>query len=231
MSSRIRIKQFAAVAVVAAGATGLVAEQGQAAPSQNHPTLKRGVLQVKGTAASEKIALRLKAGEPGTLQIDFGDDGQADFRVALEHVKRIDVDARAATTSCGSTTPTAPSPTASRRRSTAKAETTTSPEAPERSCCSAVTGTTRSTATGVTTWPSWAPATTPSSGIRATAATPSWAGPEPTRCCSTAPAPPSGSTCPRTGTTSGSSATSATSPWTPSASSGSTSTPSAAPTS
>ena len=94
MSSRIRIKQFAAVAVVAAGATGLVAEQGQAARSQNHPTLKRGVLQVKGTAASEKIALRLKAGEPGTLQIDFGDDGQADFRVAREHVKRIDVDAR-----------------------------------------------------------------------------------------------------------------------------------------
>ena len=71
-----------------------MAEQGQAARSQNHPTLKRGVLQVKGTAASEKIALRLKAGEPGTLQIDFGDDGQADFRVAREHVKRIDVDAR-----------------------------------------------------------------------------------------------------------------------------------------
>ena len=72
-----------------------MAEEAQAAPSQNHPTLKHGVLQVKGTAASDRIALRLKAGQPGMLQVDFGDDGSAEFRVELRHVERIDVDARA----------------------------------------------------------------------------------------------------------------------------------------
>ncbi len=49
--------------------------------------------------------------------------------------------------------------------------TTPWPEAPERRRCGAATGTTRSTGTAATTWRSWAPATTRSSGIRATGAT------------------------------------------------------------
>ena len=46
------------------------------------------------------------------------------------------------------------------RPSTVPTETTTWPEAPERSGCSAVTGATRPTATAATTSRSWAPATT-----------------------------------------------------------------------
>ena len=91
MKSRIRIKHFAALVVVAAGGAGIVAGQGHAAPS---PKLKHGVLQVNGSAASEKIALRLKAGQPSILQIDFGDDGQADFLVQRKDVRKIDVDSR-----------------------------------------------------------------------------------------------------------------------------------------
>ena len=43
------------------------------------PKLKHGVLTIKGTEASDKIALRLQAGDPGMLQVDVGDDGSADF--------------------------------------------------------------------------------------------------------------------------------------------------------
>ena len=45
--------------------------------------------------ASDKIALRLKAGRPDVLQIDVGDDGSADFSVKRRFVARIAVDARA----------------------------------------------------------------------------------------------------------------------------------------
>jgi Ca2+-binding RTX toxin-like protein len=94
LNNRTRIKQLAAVAAVVAGTAGIVAEQGHAAPFQNHPKLTHGVLKVNGTGASERIALRLKAGQLGTLQIDFGDDGSADFQVKRDHVRRIEVDAR-----------------------------------------------------------------------------------------------------------------------------------------
>jgi Ca2+-binding RTX toxin-like protein len=95
-----------AVAAVVAGAAGIVAGQGNAAPpnkadgpSKNtgpeHATLKHGLLKIKGTRASDAIALRLKAGDPGTLQVDFGDDGSADFSFARDKIARIAVDARA----------------------------------------------------------------------------------------------------------------------------------------
>ncbi len=94
MNHRTRIKQFAAVAAVVAGAAGIAANQSQAASFEKHAKLKHGVLKVNGTNASDKIALRLKAGEPGTLQVDFGDNGSADFHVKRERVKSIVVDAR-----------------------------------------------------------------------------------------------------------------------------------------
>jgi Ca2+-binding RTX toxin-like protein len=95
-----------AVAAVIAGAAGLVAGQGNAAPpnkadgpSKNigpaHAKLKHGLLKVKGTRASEAIALRLKAGDPGTLQVDFGDDGSADFSFGRNKISQIAVDGRA----------------------------------------------------------------------------------------------------------------------------------------
>src|SRR5213596_91184 len=95
-----------AVAAVMAGAVGLVAGQGNAAPPNKadapgkntgpeHAKLKHGLLKVKGTRASDAIALRLKAGDPGTLQVDFGDDGSADFSFARNEIAKIAVDARA----------------------------------------------------------------------------------------------------------------------------------------
>ena len=59
------------------------------------PKLRRGVLSIVGTAASDKIALRLKAGYPGTLQVDVGDDGSADFSFERKKVGKIAVAARA----------------------------------------------------------------------------------------------------------------------------------------
>ena len=89
MKHRNRITQFAAVAAIVAGTAGVAAAQGQAAPSQKHPQLRHGVLKIEGTAGSERIALRLKAGQPGILQIDFGDDGQAEFQVKRDQVMAV----------------------------------------------------------------------------------------------------------------------------------------------
>jgi Ca2+-binding RTX toxin-like protein len=93
-----------AVAAVIAGATGIAAGQGNAAPpikapiknaKFGHANLRHGLLKVKGTRASDAIALRLKAGDPGTLQVDFGDNGSADFSFARNKIAKIAIDARA----------------------------------------------------------------------------------------------------------------------------------------
>jgi Ca2+-binding RTX toxin-like protein len=98
-----------AVAVAAAGATGIVAEQGNAAPSINpgkasyppkkakfkHPKLKHGELTINGTKASDKIALRLQAGQPDIVQVDVGDDGSPDFSFERNKIVKIAVKARA----------------------------------------------------------------------------------------------------------------------------------------
>jgi hypothetical protein len=90
----------AAVAVIAAlaGVAGVAADPGSAASPLRapvHAKLKHGALIVKGTPASDRIALRLKAGDPGTFQVDVGDDGSADFSFARSEIGRIVVDARA----------------------------------------------------------------------------------------------------------------------------------------
>ncbi len=99
----------AAVLAAVAGAAGIVPGQGNAAPAVKahvashrlespkfkHPKLKHGELTIKGTEASDKLALRLRAGQPGILQVDAGDDGSADFSFARRRVARIAVDAGA----------------------------------------------------------------------------------------------------------------------------------------
>jgi predicted lipoprotein with Yx(FWY)xxD motif len=60
-----------------------------------HARLSHGRLTVEGTDASDRIALRVKAGHPDILQVDAGDDGSADFSFKRRHVARIALDARA----------------------------------------------------------------------------------------------------------------------------------------
>jgi Ca2+-binding RTX toxin-like protein len=95
------------VAVAAAGATALAAEAGNAAPAANarhasyppgqarvqRPKLKQGVLAIRGSKASDKITLRLRAGQPDILEVDVGDDGSPDFSFARSMVAKIVVNA------------------------------------------------------------------------------------------------------------------------------------------
>jgi Ca2+-binding RTX toxin-like protein len=97
-----------ALAAASVGAAGIVADQGNAAPAIQaggawhqhkkanfkHPKLKHGVLTIEGTAASDKIVLRLQAGNP-VLQVDVGDDGSADFSFERSRIAKIAVDAQA----------------------------------------------------------------------------------------------------------------------------------------
>jgi Ca2+-binding RTX toxin-like protein len=94
-----------ALAAAVAGAAGIAAGQGNAAPANKasnppgqakfkHPKLKHGLLTITGTEASDKIALRLQAGQAGILQVDVGDDGSADFSFEREEIAKIAVDAR-----------------------------------------------------------------------------------------------------------------------------------------
>ena len=97
-----------AVTAAVAGAAGIAAGQGNAAPAIKagkasypprtakfkRPKLKQGVLTINGTKASDKIALRLQAGQPDILQVDVGDDGSPDFSFERAKVAKIDVKAR-----------------------------------------------------------------------------------------------------------------------------------------
>jgi Ca2+-binding RTX toxin-like protein len=90
-----------AVAAVVAGpgnaAPVIKADKATPSPDKSgfkHPKLKHGVLTVKGTEASDRITLRLAAGNPETLQVDVGDDGSADFSFERNEIAKIAVDAR-----------------------------------------------------------------------------------------------------------------------------------------
>ena len=50
-------------------------------------------LVVVGSDANDKIALRLQAGRSDVLEVDFGDDGSADFKFHVEPIAAITVDA------------------------------------------------------------------------------------------------------------------------------------------
>jgi Ca2+-binding RTX toxin-like protein len=83
--------RFPTRTTLAAGilAAGLAATaDAQASPA---PKVTRGVLVVSGSNANDKLALRLQAGNPNKIEIDFGDNGTADFRVNRNLVNRIRV--------------------------------------------------------------------------------------------------------------------------------------------
>jgi hypothetical protein len=78
--------KFAAGAAAALTA-GLILGGGTAGAAEGHNTHSRGsavvvhdTLKVNGTNGRDALALRLAAGDPNTLEVDFGDDGSADRR-------------------------------------------------------------------------------------------------------------------------------------------------------
>jgi RTX calcium-binding nonapeptide repeat (4 copies) len=99
-SVKVRRLGLAAVATTAAlaAAAGVVAGKADAAAPEvmpiRHPKLKEGLLTIDGTKRSDRLTLRLLAGDPGVLQLDVGDDGSADYDFARQDVARIEVDAR-----------------------------------------------------------------------------------------------------------------------------------------
>jgi Ca2+-binding RTX toxin-like protein len=103
-TTRLAVAAVAAAAV--AGAAGIAADHANASPYRHahtamhrfyepkfkRPKLRHGLLSIEGTTAADKITLRLKAGDPGTLQVDVGDNGSADFEFARARVTAIVVD-------------------------------------------------------------------------------------------------------------------------------------------
>jgi hypothetical protein len=81
------------VAVVVLASAVVVSSASAATHKIQRPTLKRGSLNIEGTRASDKIALRLKARNARILQVDVGDDGKADFSFKRKQVARISVHA------------------------------------------------------------------------------------------------------------------------------------------
>lgn len=85
-----------AAAAAALAAAAIAAGTGQANAAQPaRATLQHGLLTVEGTTASDHIALRLKAGDPATLQVDVDDNGSAEFSFRRADIERIVVDALA----------------------------------------------------------------------------------------------------------------------------------------
>jgi Ca2+-binding RTX toxin-like protein len=74
---------------------GLAAVGAACTPAVVQATVAGGTLTVTGTANSDAIALRLKAGAPNTIQVDVGDDGTAEFELDRNTFSKIQVDAGA----------------------------------------------------------------------------------------------------------------------------------------
>lgn len=94
-----RIARTALAAGLLAG--GLAASAQAAEAGGNHHRARSPVsvqvshraLTITGTAGSDKLALRLRAGDPRQLQVDVADDGSADFTVRRQRFDRIVVNA------------------------------------------------------------------------------------------------------------------------------------------
>ena len=58
------------------------------------PKLAHGILRIEGTFGADRLALRLKAGDAQTLQVDVGDDGSPDFSFDRTKISKIAVRTR-----------------------------------------------------------------------------------------------------------------------------------------
>src|SRR5436305_8803945 len=91
------IRALLAGGVLSAGlATSAQAEHAAHSFHAEHQTpiqIKHRTLTITGSAAIDKLTLRLRAGNPQELQVDLGDDGSADFTVRRHRFDRIVVNA------------------------------------------------------------------------------------------------------------------------------------------
>ena len=82
----------AGLGALALGAAALAFAAGPAAAAYT-AQVQAGTLTIVGDNASDKLALRLAEGAPGTLQLDVGNDGTADFSFDRSTFTAIDVEA------------------------------------------------------------------------------------------------------------------------------------------
>lgn len=84
-------------AIAAAAPGGAFAAHGYAhhhrSDAPQPPSIYNGMLTIEGTRGDDRIALRLQAGAPNLLQVDYGDDGTAEFTVDRSGVTSIVLDA------------------------------------------------------------------------------------------------------------------------------------------
>ena len=92
LSKIARASRFGVVGAVAALAVGSASAAPAAAASPPpSASVANGTLSVTGSNGGDRIALRLAPGAPGILQVDFGDDGTAEFAGDRNTFTRIDV--------------------------------------------------------------------------------------------------------------------------------------------
>lgn len=86
---------YSIAAVVAVALAALVVAAHASAKSNKvdgiRAKLQHGTLRVQGGHGGQQVALRLKAGDAQTIQVDAGDDGSADFSFARQYVHAIKV--------------------------------------------------------------------------------------------------------------------------------------------
>jgi RTX calcium-binding nonapeptide repeat (4 copies) len=86
---------IAAATVVALALAALVAPASASANPDRvdgvRAEIKRGTLEVKGGDQADAVALRLKAGDPNTVEVDVGADGLADLSFARDALSAIKV--------------------------------------------------------------------------------------------------------------------------------------------
>jgi hypothetical protein len=86
------LRRLGQAVVVAAAALSMAAAAGPAAAAPSYSaSVETDTLTVTGTNQSDRIALRLRAGAPDTLEVDFGDDGAAEFTFDRSAFSRIEV--------------------------------------------------------------------------------------------------------------------------------------------
>ena len=90
-NTRARRVGQASGAAVALGLAAVVMAGPASAAQVPSASVANDTLTVTGTQASERLALRLHAGTPGVLEVDFGDDGTAEFSFDRATFSRIDV--------------------------------------------------------------------------------------------------------------------------------------------